>query len=130
MPIDYDIEEEQKLVIARGSGIVVANEILKHMDELAADERYVAPMKKLVDYSLVEHLRLSEEDAWQIVRKRTELSDRFRDERTAFISPDDATFAATRVHESLMNMTEANTVVVCRTFEDAVRWLGVKLDQT
>lgn len=126
MPIDYDIEEEQKLVIAKGTGIVVAQEILAHMGMLAADERYVAPMKKLIDYSRVEQLRISEDEAWQVARKKNELSEQLHDERTAFVAPSDAIFAATRVHESLVNVTERNTAVF-RTFEEATAWLGVKL---
>jgi hypothetical protein len=128
MPIAYDIVEDQQLVIAKGSGVIVAGEILSHMNTLAADKRYVAPMKKLVDYREVQHLNLSEHDARDIARRRKELAKIFHDERCAFVSPADAVFAATRVHESLVNVTDTNTAVF-RTLENAENWLGIKLQR-
>ena len=49
MPIKYEIIEEQKLILATGSGIVTADDVISHLDSLAAENKYIAPMKKLVD---------------------------------------------------------------------------------
>jgi len=49
MPIEYEIIEDKRLVIAKGSGVVTGNDVISHLDTLAADEKYLSPMKKLVD---------------------------------------------------------------------------------
>jgi hypothetical protein len=50
MPIDYDIIEDKKIVVAKGSGVVTGAEVISHLDSLVADARYAAPMKKIIDY--------------------------------------------------------------------------------
>jgi len=39
--------------LAIGSGVVTANDVISHLDSLAADNNYIAPMKKLVDYRTI-----------------------------------------------------------------------------
>jgi hypothetical protein len=85
MPIDYKIIPDQKLVIARGTGVVVASEILEHFDILATDKGYIPPMKKLVDYRETKSLNLSADDAWNIANRRKELAESLRGERCAFV---------------------------------------------
>jgi hypothetical protein len=96
------------------------------LDILAADKGYIPPMKKLVDYREAKSLNLSADDAWNIANRRKELAESLRGERCAFVSPGDATFAATRVHESLVNVADVNTSVF-RTIDEATEWLGVEL---
>ena len=126
MPIDYDIDETQGLVVAKGSGVITPDEVVAHLDELAADSRYQPPMKKLIDYREVTNMRYTEDDTWAVARKK-EHTDFFKDERCAFVSPGDATFATTRVHQTLANKTNDNTAVF-RTYEEAVEWLGIAMD--
>ena len=54
MPIEYDIIEEKRLVLAKGSGVVTAADVIRHLDSLAADDRYTSPMKKLVTVPLIQ----------------------------------------------------------------------------
>ena len=50
MPIDYDIIEDKKIVVAKGSGVVTGADVISHLDSLATDARYAAPMKKIIYY--------------------------------------------------------------------------------
>ena len=127
MPIKYDIIEEQKLILATGSGIVTANDVISHLDSLATANQYIAPMKKLVDYRTIESISISPNDASIIARKKKELSKYFSGEKCAFVSPGDLTYGSARVHQALVDSADFNTEVF-RSIEEAQEWLEVKLD--
>jgi hypothetical protein len=127
MALEYEIIEDKRLVHAKGSGVVTGNDVIKHLDTLAADERYIAPMKKLVDYRFIERMEVSNEEAYRIALKKERMSKKFAGERCAFVSPKDLTFGATRVHQALIDDDVINTEVF-RRIEDALEWLGVELD--
>ncbi len=127
MPIEYDIIEGKQLVLAKGSGVVTAIDVIGHLDSLAADNRYTAPMKKLVDYRCVEDIKINQEDAIEIAEKKQSLMRTFRGERCAFVSPEDITYGTSRVHQALSESADANTEVF-RRIEDALYWLNITLD--
>ncbi len=126
MAIEYEIIEDRRLVLAKGSGVVTGNDVIRHLDTLATDERYVTPMKKLVDYSSIEGITISQEEAYRIAQMKETLSKKFAGERCAFVSPADVTFGISRVHQALIDNTDINTEVF-RRIEDALEWLDVEL---
>jgi hypothetical protein len=127
MPIEYDIIEDKQLVLAKGSGVITAIDVIRHLDRLAADNRYTAPMKKLVDYRLIEDIRINSEEASEIAEKKQSLMLTFRGERCAFVSPEDITYGTSRVHKALSESANANTEVF-RRIDDALDWLDITLD--
>ena len=127
MPIEYDIIEDKQLVLAKGSGVVTAIDIIGHLDSLAADNRYTSPMKKLVDYRFIEDIKINREKAREIVDKKRSLLIAFRGERCAFVSPQDITYGTSRVHQALSGSIDTSTEVF-RRIEDALDWLDVTLD--
>jgi len=127
MPIEYNILEDKQLVLAKGSGVVTGNDVIRHLDTLAADEEYVAPMKKLVDYSSIDSINISIEEAWEIAEKKKALSSKFGGERCAFLSPADLTYGMSRVHQALIDSADIGSEVF-RRIEDALDWLDVTLD--
>ena len=127
MPIDYDIIEDNKIVVAKGSGVVTGADVIIHLDSLAADARYAAPMKKIIDYRSIESIDISPEDAVTIALKKDTFSRKFRGERCAFVSPGNAIYGTSRVHQSLVNSTDITTAVF-KHIEEALDWLGVTLD--
>ena len=127
MPIEYDIIADKQLVLAKGSGVVTAIDIIAHLDRLAADNRYTAPMKKLVDYRSIENINITQEEASKIAEKKQSLMLTFRGERCAFVSPEDMTYGTSRVHQALSESADANTEVF-RRIEDALDWLDITLD--
>jgi hypothetical protein len=127
MPIEYDIIVDKKLVLAKGSGVITGIEVMRHLDALAADGRYKAPMKKLVDYRTIESIQISLEEAYSIAQKKIRLTSTFAGERCAFVSPRDVTYGSSRVHQALVNGAGINTSVF-RRIEDALQWLDVTLD--
>ena len=127
MPIEYDIIERKKLVVARGSGVISGEEVITHLEAVSQDPRYVAPMKKLVDYRAVESMTITSEEAWVIAQKKKNLGEVFRGERIAFVSPRDLTFAMSREHQALLNGSPLDAEVF-RSMEEALEWLEVTLD--
>ena len=127
MPIEYDIIGDKQLVLAKGSGVVTGNDVIRHLDRLAADNRYKVPMKKLVDYRSIDSINISPEEAEEIAQKKQTLSSTFRGERCAFVSPGDLTYGISRVHQALVDSTEVDTKVF-RRIEDAIDWLDITLD--
>lgn len=127
MSIEYDIIVDKKLVLAKGSGLITGTDVLRHLDALAADDRYKSPMKKLVDYRTIEGIRISLEEAYSIAQKKIKLASTFTGERCAFVSPTDVTYGSSRVHQALVDGAGLKTAVF-RRIEDAQEWLGVTLE--
>ena len=63
--------------MAVGSGVVTAGEILAHLDSLAEDNNYKAPMKKLVDYRTIESINVLPDEAHIIAQRKKELETKF-----------------------------------------------------
>jgi len=127
MPIEYDIIMDYKLILAKGSGVITGIDVIRHLDALAADNRYKAPMKKLVDYRTIDSIRISMNEAYSIAQKKIKLASIFKGERCAFVSPMDLSYASSRVHQALVDGTGLDTAVF-RSIEDALEWLDVTLD--
>jgi FlaA1/EpsC-like NDP-sugar epimerase len=127
MTIEYDIIIDKKLVLAKGSGVITAIDVISHLDVLAADNRYKAPMKKLVDYRTIDSIRISMKEAYSIAQKKIKLSGRFTGERCAFVSPGGGSFGSSLVHQMLVDGVGFNTAVF-KHMEDALKWLNVELD--
>jgi hypothetical protein len=126
MAIEYEIIEDKRLVVAKGSGVVTGDDAISHLDTLAADERYVAPMKKLVDYSSIDGIKQSNEEVIIIAQKKDALKSKFAEERCAIVSPEDLSFGIARVHQALIDNSGINTEVF-RRIEEALAWLDVEL---
>ena len=129
MPIEYDIIEDKQLVLAKGSGVVTGKDVIKHLDGLASDNKYKAPMKKLVDYRTVDSIQISSKEAESIALQKKSLTTIFAGERCAFVSPGDLTYGTSRVHQSLVETAGLNTAVF-RHLVDALEWLDVTLDMS
>ena len=128
MPIEYDIILDKKLVLAKGSGVITGIDVIRHLDALAVDERYKAPMKKLVDYRTIESISILMKEAYSIAQKKIRLASIFTGERCAFVSPKDVSYVSSRVHQVLVDGAGLNTAVF-RRIEDALEWLDVTLDR-
>ncbi|HAM51627.1 MAG TPA: hypothetical protein DCP92_13435 [Nitrospiraceae bacterium] len=127
MPIEYDIIMDKQLVLAKGSGVITGIEVIRHLDALALDDRYKAPMKKLVDYRTIDSISITSEEAYLIARKKKKLARIFTGERCAFVAPGELTYDSSRVHQALLYGSGLNTEVF-RRIEDALKWLDVTLD--
>ena len=127
MSIEYDIITAKKLVLAKGCGVVTGIDVIKHLDALTVDERYKAPMKKLIDYRAVDSINISLKEAYSIAQRKIKPASVFLRERCAFISPMELTYGSSRVHQALVDGAGLNTAVF-RSVEEALGWLDVTLE--
>lgn len=121
MPITYDIEQSTRLVIATGSGKLSGKDVLEHIRDLANDERYIPPMKKIIDYRAVEDLVISMDEAEMIATRKGRL-DEFKGEVCAFITPGDSTYGTARVHQAMLGKGNVKSAVF-RSKEEALGWI-------
>jgi len=128
MPIAYDIIMEKQLVLAKGSGVITGVDVIGHLDALALDDRYKAPMKKLVDYRKIDNIVITSEEASLIAQKKKRLARIFTGERCAFVTPGELAHDLSRVHQALLYGSGLKTEVF-RRIEDALKWLDVTLDK-
>jgi hypothetical protein len=117
MPIEYNIIQDKNLILVKGSGIITGRDALNHLADLSKDDRYVSPMKKFIDYRLVQNITVTSDEAWQIADKKKALSTIFHGEKCAFVSPKDISFGASRMHQTLVEGADLSTEVF-RNVED------------
>jgi hypothetical protein len=129
MTIEYAIIEEKQLVLVKGSGIITGEDVIRHLDVLASDNRYIAPMKKIIDYRFIESLNISQDEAVSIALKKDTFSNKFRGEKCVFISPTNGTYGSSREHQSLVDSSNIDTAVF-RNIEKALNWLDITLDNS
>lgn len=128
MSIEYDIIMGKKLVLAKGSGVITGTDVMEHLTTLAMDDRYKAPMKKLVDYRSVDSIRISPEEGYSIARMKVRFASAFAGERCAFVSPKDDIYSSLQVHRALVDGIGLKTAVFM-SIEEALEWLDVTLDK-
>ena len=104
--------EDKKLILAKGSGVVTGNDVIEHLNSLAADNRYRAPMKKLIDYRSIDGINISADEARKIAQKKQSLISTFHGKKCAFVSPGDLTYGTSRVHKTLISSVDVNTAVL------------------
>ena len=119
MSIEYNIIMDKKLVLAKGSGMITGIDVIRHLDALAVDDRYKAPMKKLVDYRTIDSIRISLKEAYSIAQKKIKLVSIFSGERCAFVSPRGMYYMS--AHECIRHLLMA--LASTRQFSGASRTL-------
>ncbi len=126
MPIRYRILKEHRLVHAVSAGKVTVDDLVRHMDELAADPDYVRPMKKLVDYRRGPAVALDNEGVLTVSIAKSRHRSTFAGERCAFVTPRDVDFGMSRAHAARMDETGVE-IAVFRDLVEALQWLEVDL---
>jgi len=127
MPVRYKIIESKKLVYAVGSESLTLSDLLKHLDALAADPKYKAPMKKIVDYRNATIKKLTMNEADIFTSKKTRLKKLFLGEKCAIVTNNDADFGMSRSHGTKIEQAEIDTMVF-RELNEALVWLDIQID--
>jgi hypothetical protein len=129
MALKYKIIKSKKIVYVTGNGVITFSELIQHINELAQDPDYKAPMKKLVDYRNIERLDLSMSESELFAQRKAELDEIFSEEKCAIVTDVDSSFGVARVHDTLISFKNPNIVtMVFRDFIKAQEWLGIELD--
>ena len=85
MTIKHKIIEDLKLVYAVTDGILNFEDLMNHIEDLSKDPKYNSPMLKLVDYRNLKEYGLTTKEAEIFSIKKASLTERFLNEKCAFI---------------------------------------------
>jgi hypothetical protein len=129
MALQYKIISSIKTVYVIGHGVITYTELMDHIDKLAHDQDYKAPMKKLVDYRTIISLDLSMSESELFAQEKAKHHETFAGEQCAIVTFLDSNFGVARMHDTLIGFKEPNiSTMVFRDFNKAQEWLGIKLD--
>jgi hypothetical protein len=122
MPITYVIDEERRLVVTTGSGVLTAAEIRAHEVRLKTNARFDPTFYELVDVTLVTKAPISA-DELRLLASAQVFSPK---SRRAIIANRPVTFGLARMFEILREIsgTEVETIHVFEDRASAMRWLG------
>ena len=121
MPVDYEINKQEGVVLTHPTGLVTTHEIRVFRAALKADPAFRSDMRQLVDASGAEGFELTSEEIADLT-----LTDPFvRDALRTFVAPNDEIFGLARMYELYANLPPESFKVV-RSVGEAYAW--IKLD--
>jgi len=111
-----------------GTGDVTFDDLMGHLEELAADPRYQPPMLKLVDYRNSRMVPLDDREFGLFSARKTQSEAAFQGERCAVVSVHDLDFGMSRMLGARIDTEKVETGSF-RNIADALAWLGVEIDE-
>jgi hypothetical protein len=127
MPIEYCIDHERRLVMARGYGVFTGEDVFGYQREVWSRPD-VAGYDELVDMSQVESIAQPSADRIRELAKLSAGMDaRSPASRFVIVAPAELAFGLGRMYEAYRNFDERSTkkVSVFRSLEGALAFLGV-----
>jgi hypothetical protein len=127
MPIEYYIDHEQRLVMAKGHGILTHEDIFEYQRGVWSIPE-LAGYDELMDMSHVEHITLpSTERIRELARLSAEMDARTSTSRFAIVAPTDLAFGLGRMYATYRSLDDRSTkqVSVFRSREAALAFLGI-----
>ncbi|MEW6519859.1 MAG: hypothetical protein AB1461_10645 [Thermodesulfobacteriota bacterium] len=127
MPVVYQIIDRLKLVYARLIGTVDADALARHFKELYQDERYITPMKKLVDCRLCDDYRVTTAEEQKLASLKEVFANKFKNERCAIVAPSNLLYGSNRAFQE-QSFDSAIQTMVFRNINDATAWLQIDIN--
>jgi len=122
MPIEYEIDHQRRLVLAKGQGTLTDAEVFHYQSSVWSHPE-VASYDELFDMSDVADITLpSTERIRELVRLSAAIDDALSPSRLAIVAPDDFPFALGRMYEAHQGLDKRSTktVNVFRSVGDAL----------
>lgn len=124
MSLDYQIISGLRLVYVEMPKALSIEELVSHLEELAADDSYVPPMKKIVDFSNVGDAPMPRYDMKGFARLQALYANELRGERCVFVTPTDFRYGMGRLFEGYMADAPFEVTVV-RSLGEALELLAI-----
>jgi hypothetical protein len=127
MPIEYCIDHERRLVMARGHGTLTHEDIFGYQRDVWSIPE-LAGYDELVDMSHVEHIALpSTERIRELARLSAGMDACSLASRFAIVAPTDLAFGLGRMYATYRSLDDRSTkqVGVFRSQEAALAFLGI-----
>ncbi len=120
MPISYDIDPNERLVISRLSGVVTNDEVQIHNRSLRTDPQFDPSYRQLIDLTGITEIRITTDTVTTAAQNQYFTPGA----RRAFIATTDATFGLARMF-ALRAEAGGQTIEVFRDRAKAEKWLGI-----
>ncbi|MBI4798988.1 MAG: hypothetical protein HY794_09700 [Desulfarculus sp.] len=128
MSIGYQIISKLSLVYVEMQKALSLEELIAHLEELAADDSYVPPMKKIVDFTNLKDSPMPKFTVVDFSALETFYKDKLRGEHCVFVTPSDFRFGMGRVYGSYMVSADLEVSVV-RSLEAALALLDINAEE-
>lgn len=128
MPIEYTIDHDRCLVLAKGRGVVAHNDVIEYQRTVWS-RRDVAGYNELVDMTEAERIVMpSREQVQQTAVMSAGMDPPSRPSRFAIVAPTDLAFGLGRMYQTYRSLEDKSTkeVGVFRRLEDALVFLGIE----
>lgn len=128
MPIEYQIDHDRKLVLAKGRGIMTDQDFFGYQREVWSRDD-VAGYDELVDMSEVEHIDLQSSDrVCQLASLSADMDAASPASKLAIIAPQDIAFGLGRMYATYreLDTRSRKRVAVFRSREEAFAFLESK----
>lgn len=119
MPCSYQIDQEKKLVITTGEGVVTTEEILEHECALLTEPEFEVTFNQLVDFRQATKVITTGAS----IRHMATIAPWGVGSRRAAVMPDQSIFGLGRMYE-IYNQINGSEWHVFKTIEEAEAWLG------
>jgi hypothetical protein len=128
MPIEYRVDHERQLVVARAVGVLTHEEMLDYQRTVFSDAR-AAMYNELVDMTQVQHIDVKSSSGVKEVAMISAAMDvPGAERRFAIVASDDLAFGLGRMYEAYREMQPQSRkrVGVFRTMREAMDFLEIK----
>jgi hypothetical protein len=126
MPISHEIDAENRLVVARASGVLTHDDIVAYQRDVWSQEE-VLGFDEIVDVSGVDRIAFeSSRRVSEIAAIAAERDSKSDPSRLAIVAPTPETYGLARMYQTFRETTPGSTrsVNVVRTLAEAHKWLG------
>ncbi len=124
MPILYRIDAANRVVWARGWGVLTDRELLEAVRAARGDPRFDATFHELADQRAVNSAALTVAGLRQVAAQRLYA----RDSRRAVVTGDPASFGMARIYQAWKDGPAESGMLVCEDLAEALSWLGLPPD--
>lgn len=126
MPIEYRIDHDRRLVLARGSGHFTAEDMFGYQNEVWSRPE-VAGYSELIDMRPVEKIvHPSPQRIKDLAAVSAQMDAPLGNSKFAIVASDHLAFGLGRMYQAFREMDERSTkkVATFRTMEEALHWLA------
>ncbi|MFH1057245.1 MAG: hypothetical protein V1797_01040 [Pseudomonadota bacterium] len=128
MTVEYQIIPNLRLVYVEMRKALSFEELVAHLEDLAADKNYVPPMKKIVDFTSFDNSPMPSFTFENFTMIESYYNHKLRGEHCVFVTPSEVTFGMGRLFDG--HMYSANLEVsVVRSLDSALALLGIKEEE-
>ena len=122
MPISIDYNRKENVIYTKAEGVIILDDIISYFSSVA-NLNLEKGYRVFADYSDAS-LKLNEEDIHNMAYRRKAILDTNDKISIAVFCKEDLVFGLGRMYETLLGDENYN-VMIFRTHEEAMMWLGV-----